>query len=521
LAESFHMRFSYTPYLLPFFLAFGLVGFVLLRSWRFRNKPLGRVFLHMLIALQIWTFGFILEIAATELDAKLFWANIQFLGILPLPLFWLEISLRFTGYAKNIRKYIRALALPVLLVLLSIWTNDYHHLFRREPYLDCASAPFCVLVNDYGAAFYADAVFSYLLFLFSLALMITSLVMTKPVYRQQLLMILISLSAPLMVDILYVMGISPIPHFNFTTVTFSISSVFVSVALFRYRLFSIRPMAYDLIIENLNDGIIIADDKDIIVDINPAARKFLTTEYEGVIGAPVDTFLDQWLGKKGSLLHLTKSRSVNDIEHNGRTYCFDVDISSIADRSGYQVGRAVIIRDITEQVKLNREVEQLAVTDSLTGLWNRRHFFHLGERALLHALRYQSYLSLLMIDLDHFKKVNDTYGHTIGDEVLREFARFLKGCVRNADIVARYGGEEFVVLLPEVKKVAAFETAERIRKELARTPLKVDDLEVLITTSIGVSEFIRAEDEVLEQVIKRADVALYAAKKAGRNQVSG
>ncbi|MBT7069260.1 MAG: hypothetical protein HN855_14425 [Anaerolineae bacterium] len=251
------MSYRYTPYLLPFLLAFGLVGFVLLRAWRFRKTPMGRAFLWMLIALQVWTFGFILEIAAVELAGKLFWANIQFLGILPLPLFWFEISLLFTGHTKNIRKYLFLASLPVILVLLSIWTNDYHHLFRGQPYLDCTSAPFCILVNDYGVAFYVDAVFSYLLFLFSLALMGSSLVMTKPLYRQQISLMLISLAVPLTTDLLYVMGISPIPHFNFTTVTFSIGSVFMSIALFRFRLFSIRPMAYDLIVENMNDGIVI------------------------------------------------------------------------------------------------------------------------------------------------------------------------------------------------------------------------------------------------------------------------
>jgi diguanylate cyclase len=200
---------------------------------------------------------------------------------------------------------------------------------------------------------------------------------------------------------------------------------------------------------------------------------------------------------------------------------FEIDISFIRNRLGHQVGRTVVIRDVTEQVKLNREVKHLAVTDSLTGLWNRRHFFHLGEQTLLHATRYISPVSLLMIDLDHFKKVNDTHGHAVGDEVLRELAFLLKKWVRKADIVARYGGEEFIVLLPEVNKASAFETAERIRSRLADAPIWVGDLSVSITTSIGVSEFAQKERETLESLIKKADIALYEAKRAGRNQVVG
>ncbi len=515
------MRFVYTPYLLPFLLAFGLVGFVLLRAWRFRKKALGRAFLRMLIALQIWTFGFILEIAAVDLSGKLFWADIQFLGILPLPLFWLEISLLFTGHTKNIRKYLLLSSLPIILVFLSIWTNSYHHLFRGQPYLDCTTAPFCILVNNYGIVFYVNAVFSYLFFLFSVALMVNSLAMTKPLYRQQFFMVLLGLILPLMTDVLYVMGFSPIPHFNFTTVTFSIASGFVSVALFRFRLFSIRPMAYDLIIENMNDGIIILDDENMVVDINPAAQRLFDTQSRDAIGEPIDTLLAQWFGQEGGLLQLAKKQSVNDIKHHGQIYSFEIDVSSISDKFGHRVGNTVLIRDVTQQVKLNREVEYLAITDSLTGLWNRRHFFYLGEPVLQRAVRYESPLSILMIDLDHFKKVNDTYGHAIGDEVLRELACLLKEQLRKADIVARYGGEEFVVLLPEVNKGSALEAAERIRARLAGTLLRVEEYEVSITASIGVAEFKQGEGATLESLIKKGDTALYKAKKAGRNRIAG
>ncbi len=512
------MNFSYTPYLLPFILAFGLVGFLQRRAWRFRRKPLGSAFLRMLFALQIWTFGFILEIAATDLGGKLFWANIQFLGIIPLPLFWFEISLLFTGHSKNLRKYLTLASLPLALVFISVWTNSYHHLFRGQPYLDCTSAPFCILVNDYGAAFYANATFSYFLFLFSAALMASSLAMSKHLYRQQLVLVLVSLLIPLFVDLLYVMGISPIPHFNFTTVTFSISSVFVSIALFRFRLFSIRPMAYDLIVENMNDSIVILDDENVVVDINPAAQRLFEIQGNAAIGKPADTLLAQWIDQDGQL---AESQSVNDIKHKGQAYSLDIDVSSIRNKLGKEIGRTVIIRDITEQVKLNREVEQLAVTDSLTELWNRRYFFHLGGQVISHAARYEESLCLLMVDLDHFKKVNDNYGHTTDDKVLRKFAFFLKGCVRNSDIVARYGGEEFVVLLPKVNKGVAFETAERIRKQLTLTSFTVDEVDISITTSIGFSEFLRDKEDTLERMIKRADRALYSAKKAGRNRVVG
>jgi two-component system, cell cycle response regulator len=169
----------------------------------------------------------------------------------------------------------------------------------------------------------------------------------------------------------------------------------------------------------------------------------------------------------------------------------------------------------------NARLEQLAQTDPLTQLLNRRALTERITAEMERALRYDSTLALLMIDLDHFKRVNDTYGHLVGDDVLRDVAQLLSQTIRGSDIVARYGGEEFLVLLPETEDGGAESFAERLREAVEQHEFAKDSLaEALkLTASVGVAVFPAARIENVEDLFQRADAALYRAKAAGRNLV--
>ncbi len=172
-----------------------------------------------------------------------------------------------------------------------------------------------------------------------------------------------------------------------------------------------------------------------------------------------------------------------------------------------------------ERARLFQEVQNLALTDPLTGLHNRRSLFELGKIEISRASRFNRPFGCLMLDLDLFKQVNDTYGHRTGDLVLHEFGKRCKDIVRDIDLVARYGGEELVILLPETEVEIAVEVAERIRWAICETPFAIGNSMLNITTSIGVS----GKDENtpdLETLIARADQAMYIAKHRGRNRVA-
>jgi len=178
------------------------------------------------------------------------------------------------------------------------------------------------------------------------------------------------------------------------------------------------------------------------------------------------------------------------------------------------------VMDITERKALEQRLARLAQTDSLTGLYNRGFFLEMAERELTRVRRYRKPMALAMLDLDHFKAVNDTYGHQVGDRVLKEFARLCHNTLRENDLVGRIGGEEFAILFPETMGMQAFDVCERLREALARATIPLErGLPVSVTASIGLASVVES-DVNIDVILSRADQALYSAKRDGRNRTS-
>ena len=180
-------------------------------------------------------------------------------------------------------------------------------------------------------------------------------------------------------------------------------------------------------------------------------------------------------------------------------------------------------KEVEERMKAQAAAEHLAITDSLTGLFNRRHFFDLARRELIRSLRFGHPLTLVLVDIDHFKLVNDTYGHIAGDEVLVLEAGLIRASLREGDVVGRYGGEEFVILMPETGVESARLVAERLRESIASQRMDTEKGPISVTISIGIAESGMSgpgEGLTLDALLSRTDQALYNAKKAGRNRIA-
>ena len=188
-------------------------------------------------------------------------------------------------------------------------------------------------------------------------------------------------------------------------------------------------------------------------------------------------------------------------------------------KNGMPISLLEINNDITARKQLEKELELQAHTDYLTGINNRRRFMQIAELELARAVRYDNALSFLMIDIDFFKRINDTYGHQFGDQVLVKLAEICSQVLREIDIIGRYGGEEFVVMLPQTGMEAACASADRLRSVIAEAAIPLErGLPVHFTVSIGVSS-LSGKDDNLDWLLNQADEALYAAKNAGRNRV--
>ncbi len=178
----------------------------------------------------------------------------------------------------------------------------------------------------------------------------------------------------------------------------------------------------------------------------------------------------------------------------------------------------VVFWDVTEHRRLQEEMRRLASTDDLTGLLNRRGFAEQARAALIAASDGRAPVSLLMLDVDHFKRINDHYGHPVGDRVLEEFAARCRRHLRPQDLMARLGGEEFAVVLPGTSVTAAHEVARGLLAAIAGAPMQLGAVSLRVEASIGVASA-SLTGERLEDLMERADRALYAAKASGRNQV--
>ena len=180
-------------------------------------------------------------------------------------------------------------------------------------------------------------------------------------------------------------------------------------------------------------------------------------------------------------------------------------------------GNKYIVDEFDGVDKLIEDLKQKSIKDSLTGCYNKEETEIFLETFLKNFLRYKTPFSVLMIDIDYFKKINDTYGHLAGDFILKKVAEIMKSLIRDTDICGRFGGEEFIIALPNTKIIGALRLAERIRKTIENTSFDYNGKKIKITLSIGVTS--ASKNDSIYSLIERADEALYEAKRKGRNRV--
>ena len=181
---------------------------------------------------------------------------------------------------------------------------------------------------------------------------------------------------------------------------------------------------------------------------------------------------------------------------------------------------AILEREIIKRREIEKELKILAATDNLTKAFNRRHFFELATKELSRSKRFGKHFSVIMMDIDHFKRINDTYGHLVGDQVLVRVAKLCQGSLRNDDVLGRYGGEEFVVMAPDTDVNEAEVVAERLLHSVVDHEMEFNGYKFYITASFGVACLNPGEELTLEQVLDQADQALYRSKQNGRSCVT-
>ena len=371
-----------------------------------------------------------------------------------------------------------------------------------------------MLVSDYSPYFYAvHAPYGYLLFLISFYLLFRSWKQTPLIYRRQRSNLAISLVIPLLVDMLYVLGITPIPSFNFTSTVFTISGLLLSMNIFKHHFLDILPLAYEAAITEMDVGVIVLDAPGRVSHLNPAAEKVTGVAEDTAIGADAV----QIFPILSPFWNSTQEHTEIAVPHGEDEHTYQVVQSAILQRKNKLVGHVITLNDITERVKLHHQIEKLSITDPLTDALNRRALVFYGEQEIQRAHRYHRNLTLILLDVDDFKRINDTYGHPSGDYVLKTIVRTIQKIIRTNDFVFRYGGDEFIVLLVETDVNEAQEPIKRIHQELECLSVGAEeDMPLQIQVSLGVTGL--SANDNLEDMLQRTDQALYQAKAEGKGQ---
>ncbi|MFN2198002.1 MAG: histidine kinase N-terminal 7TM domain-containing protein [Anaerolineales bacterium] len=631
-------------------------------GWRRSQFAGAKYFSLMLLAAGWWSACELGELLSESLAGSLRWSQLAYLGIALLPVMWFFFALAYTGRLENVNRAARLFffVIPVITILL-VWSYPRSQLVWMDVFPLPGSAGGFVYLH--GAWFWLHTVYAYFLLMVGTLVLLLSILRAPPMYRRQIWVVAIGAALPWAANIAYLAGVSPLSGIDPTPIAFGVTGLLFTLGLWQFGFLHLMPVARDLLVESMGDGMLVIDRRGIVLDTNPAARQLLGLADEHHVGEALKDFapfLAQGLAETapdapatfellpphnpdnilevrlmplrvsrkpgGWLINLRDITTVKNAEltletneanfrtivesagvpmiltlqadgrilyanqqaqeylgitqnrlqdrlaidyyqdptqrsqllavldAQGQVDDFELGLQSEDGRSSwllvaarriyYQGGAAILttFQDITEQrqrmdlleraraeaesaremAEINARqlqnalgaLEKQATTDELTGALNRRRFIELMHRELSMVRRYQRPAGLLMFDLDGFKQVNDTLGHQVGDEVLKEISATLDRNLRRTDYLVRWGGDEFIVLAPELSLEQACLLGEKLRELIGAEQFsRVGRM----SASLGVAEL--TTGDTIDSVVRRVDRALYRAKARGGNCV--
>ncbi|AFZ15194.1 diguanylate cyclase with PAS/PAC sensor [Crinalium epipsammum PCC 9333] len=524
------MYFQYTPGFAVLGVTAIIAAAMAFTSWLRCSTPAQTTFTLLMVSVSGYATVAALESAAIALPNKIFWSTLEYVFSGAGMTFLLIFAIYFTSDQEwlTFRQVVWLWIIPVFDVIL-VATNKWHKLVWTG-FLPGASGS-NLIVYQHGPGFFWVMFWVYVYVFAGSSLLFKAAIKPSMVYRRQAGSVLIGCTAPLIASTLYMLNLAP-PGLNITPMSFLVTGLAFSDSLFRFRLFDVVPIARDTLIESMSDGVLVLDVRNRIVDLNPAAQSLIGTTTK-CVGQPIAVVLAQ----HPNILRVCYQNKNDQVEIQLAQAMVDLEIKQLRDRYGRFSGRLIVLRDITQRYQaeielrkvnerlhsqllaiegLQAQLREQVIRDKLTGLLNRRYFDEVVPKELARALNGGYSVALIMLDIDYFKKINDTFGHKAGDDVLQAFGPLLLSQVRTGDIACRMGGEEFVLVLPSVSLERAYQLAEKIRLAFQALKVKTEDREIYSTISGGIAMFPTngtTEDELLQA----ADQALYNAKGAGRN----
>lgn len=487
----------------------GVAGIILLMAlvaWCRRGRaPEANILALLMLSASAYCFGSAQELAQTSLSRAMFWLHVEYLGIPWIPALWIILARRHAGRRSPL---FWLLIIPVL-TLLGQWTNCFHLYDRSIAFV--LHDPFWVVTVRRGPIAWMNLGYLVVALIYGNTLYFARYRSLPRLLRWQAVLMGIASSFPLVAYLVYLFGYSPWA-LDIAPLAMSLSGFVSYYVIFRLELFDLVPMARAMVFKNMRDAVLVANLHYRLVDYNIAACALFPTLDGTRLGKDIDTVLAH-LPAIGKAFRAQGTTGEVDIQVRDEERHFEVRVFALT-QERHQYAWAMILADVTDQVHRVESLQVQAETDPLTGVANRR--------ALVAAMEQQEQsepFSLLLIDVDHFKEINDRLGHVAGDRVLRNIALQIGRCLRGNDLLCRYGGDEFAVFLPEIALERAVEVAERIRVAVEHSRILFEGEPLLVSLSLGVAACEPENDANWRQMLERADRQLYCAKSNGRNRV--
>ena len=494
--------------ILAFFLDIVMLAFAFTRNYR---KDI-TYFALLAGSLTFYNFGYVLEILSETIGEVTMALRIENIGIPFVAPFFLLMTIGFFQ-PRRLRPwmFIASVCHGVLIFLL-VFFNDKHWLYYS--WIDLAhNGSFYVVQLGKGPFYFLQQAVSLSCMLIAYMTIATRYIGGSHKLHKQMNLFVAGSSFGFIANILnfstaFPAGIDPTP------LALTIGLVFFVVNLYRNKFMDIVPAAFSAAVETMDDAVIVLDNDWGFIYCNKTACNIFPT-------LSTLTGTEEIMRIKGWPVGVTPKSGPQTIfslvDDMGQTSIQRVSKHTIHGKGDKSIGISLIIRDITETSNMLKQLEELAITDPLTGVFNRRHFMTLVDRQMNLSMRHNLSMGILLLDIDHFKRVNDDYGHLAGDHTLCKIIQALTAQLRAHDVIARYGGEEFIILSTECDVTGLLNFANRLRRAIENEVIEYEGHTIQVTGSFGVAMLLPGQS--YEAVMGAIDRALYTAKNEGRNRV--
>jgi PAS domain S-box-containing protein len=352
------MQFQYSPYIIPLFMATALSGGVAFYTFRRRSNNPSAISLSFLsLAIVIWSFGYALEIAGADLPTKILSAKFEYLGGTTVPLLWMVFAFNHANQINRLKyKTLIQLSIVPIITILLVFTTELHGLVWNKMYIQQENG-FAVLGVSHGFWFWVHFAYSYLMLFVGSVIVFRSIWRMQGLYRRQAAILIAALLVPWLSNILFTTGLSPIPNLDLTPFAFTISVMGLTWGIFGFQLVDLSPLARDIVVDEMKDGMVVIDLRGYIVDINPAAQRLIGLSGAQAIGRAAQEVFSRWphfVERYGDVSEVREEIVVGEGEEQN---WYELHLSSLNDRQKHFRGRVITIHNITDSKRAEKHQE--------------------------------------------------------------------------------------------------------------------------------------------------------------------